>query len=1571
MNKMRWLVLAVTILCVSGTGKLFGGWEMISPNPKMYNIEIMGDTWFGIEYHGTTSPGIFLSTRNNGDIWDTVPGFSDIFLIRVHKDRILARGIYNGSLGFYISPDTARTWKKLNWPYPGGVQDMLLSDTAIIMYVSKSSAVESPLYRSLDEGQTWHPLNVETGDVNWTTNINGQSICTFDNTIGAYIVSYGFILSTDGGNTWTKNMNGLPEGYTYGPLSVLPQGFSLRYGEGWYIFNGTSWVKQEYKAYYFDLASEEWLEKTSSIPVPFVCEHRQPYLFAIKGETLESIHYSIDNGKKWFEFTDWGTDFTSAFASSIVISGNYVYAGFATGFARRSLSEAINHVIKPEEIKEKLTAVSPEEMQNILNLFGADALEELLEELGVDSEELLNEDLSDFLDDYIEDNNISDLIGNSQPGTCSYMGMPMWSVNVANLKLFMRDVIFRKQGMGPEVVLAMNYNPAADTSVNLFGKHWSFEYGYKLMQGDSTVTLFTGTGAVFIFSENNKITTGVAPFSLPCRNQKNFKLNWTGSNWQLEKGYGYEFINFVHIEDNKHMLQSIEDAYGKKLSLSLDVEHRPAIITDASGRTYKLTYKNGMCDSVVAPGDRFATFSYNSKKQLQSTTDFNGVSSLYTYDDAGNISSVNIAGKTTAFGYSYDKDTQGTLSRVADPEGRVTQCFTSLIDSVKRLTNITYPGNRNFTYQMNNGWVTSITNAAGDEKQIFYNEAGYPDSLVWNDGSFMTYNYDASNNVIAVRERSGQLRTYEYNENRKLVSEKNEFGDVLYTQTWNSKNQLTSITLADNSVISYTYDPSGALESVIKPGNRTHSFMHDAFGNITSHTNPLGNTMHYYFDTDGILPIGYTDFKGNEYSLEYDLNGRLQQITLPDNSVRSFDYDCCTQTGITDERGNTLVVERDATNRIINTITAEGISSALQYDAGGFISGYSTAYGLEKNLTYDNRGLLMAISDEDGLIRFERDNSGLLAAVINKNGHKTGFAYNESGKLLSITDAAGNSVKMEYDTRQRIASITNARSQSMLLSYDQMRRVTGKTINGITYASYGYNSEGELVTITDSLGTTTYNRNDLGFVTSISYPHGLSVGFQHDANGNVIKTIYPNGTEVINTPDKLNRIVMVNWSDASVDFQYDQAGNLLSEARSNNTITNYEYNNDNLLISVAHMGNDTMFAGENLTLESGIILSSDLKFVPRITRMPEKLLNLGSNNLNQITGSNFNELSFPHDDDGNLTAIEDGNVVRMSATYSHDNMLTSMVAEGSNPVIIRYGAMRYPNKITENGVTALLYYDHKGRLMFETDGTGSLTKIYIYMGKRLIACQTATGVLQYYHYSRLGHTLAITGNDGQILNAYAYSSTGEITGKTETTDNRFTFLGSFGAIRLHDNYVLTGARVYSALTGRYLQRDPLGIVTGTNPYLYASNNPVNGIDPLGLEEQQKTVNAADLGTTSDNEYGTAAGTANPYDEDLPYRGNDWDTYGSAVKQTLEEFSNHPASDFLPSKIADPVSLSKAIDKLANKEYGSALWQFIPFNNSLEAAGNYIMEEAKNFNPANSKGLGIVPFNNQQTFRCDL
>jgi RHS repeat-associated protein len=86
-----------------------------------------------------------------------------------------------------------------------------------------------------------------------------------------------------------------------------------------------------------------------------------------------------------------------------------------------------------------------------------------------------------------------------------------------------------------------------------------------------------------------------------------------------------------------------------------------------------------------------------------------------------------------------------------------------------------------------------------------------------------------------------------------------------------------------------------------------------------------------------------------------------------------------------------------------------------------------------------------------------------------------------------------------------------------------------------------------------------------------------------------------------------------------------------------------------------------------------------------------------------------------------------------------------------------------------------------------------------------------------------------------IVNGYAYTPFGQIANEQETVENPFNFGGQFGVMTKPNGLYYMKSRYYDSEVGRFISEDPLGFEGGSlNLYVYAANNPIMFMDPLGL-----------------------------------------------------------------------------------------------------------------------------------------
>jgi RHS repeat-associated protein len=341
------------------------------------------------------------------------------------------------------------------------------------------------------------------------------------------------------------------------------------------------------------------------------------------------------------------------------------------------------------------------------------------------------------------------------------------------------------------------------------------------------------------------------------------------------------------------------------------------------------------------------------------------------------------------------------------------------------------------------------------------------------------------------------------------------------------------------------------------------------------------------------------------------------------------------------------------------------------------------------------------------------------------------------------------------------------------------------------------------------------------------------------------KKVQYNGTTVAEyTYDELSRRTLVTLgNDSNAVYEYDIA-NKLSKLTSNiddgNSITFeygsydhvgnrksckiddanahvYQYDNLYQLTFVDYNdGNSTGYAYDPLGSRTDVNASGTIT-------------DYDTNCLNQYTS--VGDTNYSYDKNGNLADINNG---QFQYVYDCENRLI---------------------EAKENSVTVATYaYDFAGRRVSKT--TGGVTTRYVYDGDQIVAeyqggvpirkfvygpgidepilminVSGETETLYYYHFDGLGSVVALSDNDGDIIERYSYDVFGE--------PNRMSNIGNPYLFTAREYDSETGnyyyrARYYKPLIGRFLQTDPIGYNDGLNMYMYVGDNPGNLVDPWGL-----------------------------------------------------------------------------------------------------------------------------------------
>lgn len=1024
-----------------------------------------------------------------------------------------------------------------------------------------------------------------------------------------------------------------------------------------------------------------------------------------------------------------------------------------------------------------------------------------------------------------DDNPFTRFNGGDGPAPCSPYGLPNYWVNTAALNMVVRDTVFASAGVGPAVDLTITYNSLAGPAGGMFGRGWRFSYEWLLELKDEKAVVHKGSGQSIPFTVT-AVGSAAQPAELQPPAGLYHRLISYGEYWLFMDKGGRLYYRFDRSAGtNLARLTAISDLCGNAMQLGYDNRGNLASVSDAAGRMIHFSYNDAnLCVSFALSDGRQAAYAYDTKGCLLQAVDLLGVVTEYSYDE-DNCMTAMIVGRTRrTICFTYSRGgRRKLLESVTDANGCTTRY--EMLSDRPRQVRVTDPKGAATVYQSSGGLTEAITGSLGHCVRFAYSN-GMPVNCRDQNGQVTLWEYDRQGRLTAETDPAGNKAVFAYDDLGNLMQAADPLGGY-WRYDYDQYSNLTKITTPAGRTLTMEYDSRGLLAASTAFNGGKTEYSRDRFGNTVLVKDPLGHTQAFSYDPQGYMLASVTDQLGQTTSYEYDANQRPARYIYPDGTENSMIYDCCFMIQATDENGRSIALERDLNGNVTRIHHTSFYSADFSYDCNGKLLSATSALGQATVYDYDEARRLTRVTDSLGQSSsFEYDPAGNLLSLKTPGDRCTLFEYDPCHRQVSTTDPLGSATLLQRDALGRVTALTNARGSRADFVYDPDGLLEKVLHEGEEAASYRYDTAGRLSELRDATGSTLFTYDAAGRIAQISYPGDLSLYYHYDAAGNISKMVYPGGLSVEYEYDCRKRVEKIHWGENWVKYEYDAAGNLIRELRSNGTESRYSYDPLEQIVELAHLRGDEPFVRRHYIRDAAGNILEETGFQP-LAPPADNVFSITCNLSDQAVGEG--PASFRYDADGNLVTAG----VDWAAEYDIENRLTELTRDGLTIRCV-YNGLGQRARITSQSGERCLGYDPAGSLLFETDEAGKVSRYFLCCNGRPAALVEPAGGSRFYHFDQAGNTLVLSGEDGSIAAAYAYSPFGTITSADSAgCSNPYTYGGAFGVVSEGDGLYFMKRRFYDARWGRFVQKDPLGISGGMNLYAYAANNPLKYIDPDG------------------------------------------------------------------------------------------------------------------------------------------
>ncbi len=667
-----------------------------------------------------------------------------------------------------------------------------------------------------------------------------------------------------------------------------------------------------------------------------------------------------------------------------------------------------------------------------------------------------------------------------------------------------------------------------------------------------------------------------------------------------------------------------------------------------------------------------------------------------------------------------------------------------------------------------------------------------------------TYVYDALDRLTQIQHRGGynpntgavptQFRYFSYDGYGRLASENTPEGGVV-TYSYTANDQVATRSDGRNISSAYVYNNRNLPTNVsYSDGTPTVVYNYDSYGARSSVTDGEGTASYSYNSYRQLQSETrtFTGLVGNNYVLNYSYNQADQ--------VRSVNY---------------LITTGSVPGAPV-TYNHFGATQQYPYSLTGTVRNQSGAGigGVTVAITGDDPATSSSGGKEQppvGQFSFEelRNQTYTLTPSL------SGYVFNPQ----SIT----------YQNLQK--SWANADFTAL----PPVQTIYSKTVN------YAYNAVGALSGVgTNLIGTDASNTSNVlntvafrasGALRSLNYGNGrrLTMGYNDNrsqpismkvdrTNNSADKIIDYSYEYYMTDPEtgasvnnnRIRRIVDNISPEWTTDYLYDDY-NRLAHAQAGTYFRYYQYD---------PFGNIKDFSALTLNYATNAY---------------------GAPATNRIQSDGVGGI-YSYDEAGNMTA-------GMGQSYAYDGANRLKTANGSTSTYGYDGDGMRVKKI-EGGATT--YYVQSSALKntaMEVNSTGVL-RAYVYANGKLTAMQATDGQLYWMHTNHLGNSRAMTDANGNLTYKGQFDPYGQALNEWSSSGNNNLNTKKFTGYE-RDNATgldYANARMYNNGRGRFMTPDTKGLGSANtrrpetlNRYSYTHNDPVNFVDPTGLDDEPFTI----------------------------------------------------------------------------------------------------------------------------------